>query len=296
MHSNVHRCAFKVPKNPKFQCPREAKYYDAVFRVWHCKHHDTLTKKRCQEFSAVYNMQCPELGTIVDPKSSKKYCTSHSADIAAKALEIEPESIEDEISMSDEDAIAPKDTPPSPDGGPNAIPVAEYAIVAKLEETMPFPKDENNAIPMVKPDAQAEKAEKAKPSELPTVEPYAQAAQGEKVKLSELPKPHVISLSKSLIGKEDITLRPVQINPRSATPEAIQLPKRVAASYVQCNICLEKHDASEMRGISGCQHQFRESCLRAILGSKNMRRYFCSNCAAWIAELCNKGLLATVSA
>lgn len=59
---------------------------------------------------------------------------------------------------------------------------------------------------------------------------------------------------------------------------------RIAAMYVQCNICLEEHEAIVMNSVPGCGHKYRGLCLIAALSRSDTRRYNCSGCRKWIAE------------
>ncbi|KAL5391427.1 hypothetical protein DPSP01_001295 [Paraphaeosphaeria sporulosa] len=58
--------------------------------------------------------------------------------------------------------------------------------------------------------------------------------------------------------------------------------EHIAALYKQCNICLESHDAADMKKIASCGHQYRESCLQDFPRRKGVRRYNCAGCRTWL--------------
>ncbi|KAF2441075.1 hypothetical protein P171DRAFT_498999 [Karstenula rhodostoma CBS 690.94] len=58
--------------------------------------------------------------------------------------------------------------------------------------------------------------------------------------------------------------------------------EHIAALYMQCNICLESHNATDMRNIESCGHQYKEACLQDFLRRKGVRKYNCTGCRAWL--------------
>jgi hypothetical protein len=67
--------------------------------------------------------------------------------------------------------------------------------------------------------------------------------------------------------------------------EPTQEGERIAAMYFLCNICLEKHNTSDMRSIEGCGHQYSEHCVAYALRTSGQRRYNCSSCQDWLAKM-----------
>ena len=59
---------------------------------------------------------------------------------------------------------------------------------------------------------------------------------------------------------------------------------RIAAIYVQCCVCLEKHGEYDMRQVESCKHRYRDLCLRKATKTEGLRRFNCSSCRVWMAE------------
>jgi hypothetical protein len=66
--------------------------------------------------------------------------------------------------------------------------------------------------------------------------------------------------------------------------QEVSTSNRIAAAYVQCCICLERHGEHHMREIVTCKHRYRNLCLRKATKTGRLRRFNCSSCRTWMEE------------
>ncbi|KAL5384810.1 hypothetical protein PMIN06_010177 [Paraphaeosphaeria minitans] len=78
--------------------------------------------------------------------------------------------------------------------------------------------------------------------------------------------------------------KPDQKSEQKSEQERVPVTQQehIVALYKQCNICLESHNAADMRKIAGCGHQYKEACLQDFLRRQGVRRYNCVGCRTWL--------------
>ena len=77
--SSIRRCAFKLPKNDRYQCQKAGDKYQLNIHRWYCRFHDRFAKDRCQTLieRAGKGAQCDQLGTL-DEQTGQRLCKWHS--------------------------------------------------------------------------------------------------------------------------------------------------------------------------------------------------------------------------
>ena len=76
---HIRRCAFKLPKNNKYQCQKPGDNYQPVLSLWYCRRHDRHAQDRCQVLVewAGKGVQCEKLGYL-DGVTGKRLCDLHN--------------------------------------------------------------------------------------------------------------------------------------------------------------------------------------------------------------------------
>lgn len=271
--SNV-ACVFHMPRNPKYKCPRTREMFDPLNKVWYCKVHDPHRENRCQAFRDFQGVQCTELATFVDEKTKKRYCKEHTPRCHVSIVPPAPSIGEVKEKFEKDDGTEINETLENVDA--NAYASDELTdrygtLVAQVHDQLSI-------------------AEQGSESEISL----------ESQKNSNLAKSF---LDMSFQGKPNLPVRPVET--KTEKSQRPQLPTRqislgsilssiddennadgrIASMYFLCNICLEKHSTSLMREVEGCGHQYIELCLQKALRVGNKRRYNCSICQTWIADV-----------
>lgn len=75
---SIRRCAFKLPKNNKYQCQKPGDNYQLRLSLWYCRRHDRHAQDRCQVLVewAGKGVQCEKLGHL-DGVTGKRLCDLH---------------------------------------------------------------------------------------------------------------------------------------------------------------------------------------------------------------------------
>jgi hypothetical protein len=75
----IRRCAFKLPRNDKYQCQKAGDRYQLNIELWYCRFHDRHAQNRCEVLVewAGKGAQCDQLGHL-DKDSGKKLCEWHA--------------------------------------------------------------------------------------------------------------------------------------------------------------------------------------------------------------------------
>lgn len=270
-----HHCSFKMPQNPRYKCPRAGNMDQMSGDVYCCAHHDKYAKDRCQAFSDFQDssMQCPEMHTMIDQDTGKKYCDKHEP-----SSEV-PEVVDWNVRMTEWLTSVASAEPLREDAnGFSKDAVNEVSLVVpepELESELERQSDtaiepELQTEPLTEPQTEPEhktQDTETSPSkhEIPSIELGTEQGQDQVLAIKVEPKPE-----------------PTQ----EQTPEQNIGPvvehEHIAALYMQCNICLESHNATDMSKIESCGHQYKESCLQEFLRRKGVRKYNCTACQAWL--------------
>jgi hypothetical protein len=74
----IRRCAFKLPKNNKYQCQKPGDKHQPRLSLWYCRRHDRHAQDRCQVLVewAGKDVQCEKLGHL-DGDTGKRLCDLH---------------------------------------------------------------------------------------------------------------------------------------------------------------------------------------------------------------------------
>lgn len=74
----VRRCAFKLPKNDKYQCQKAGDKYQLRLGLWYCRLHDRHAQDRCQVLVewAGKGAQCEKLGQLIG-ETGQRLCDLH---------------------------------------------------------------------------------------------------------------------------------------------------------------------------------------------------------------------------
>lgn len=212
-----HHCAYKMPRNPKYDCARAGTMHQEALGINYCTFHDGYAKDRCQTLVRYlgFGGQCSEIAVHIDKKRGKRLCAKHGT--SQKEEDWAEQHVEREIST---------------DGETKAVPPVDavISIAINAELTVGLEADSSTGMSASSP---------ASSNERPTT--------------------------------ADI-------------PISQEWHDRIAAMYMQCNICLEEHEATVMNSVPGCGHKYRGLCLSAALSRSDTRRYNCSGCRRWIAE------------
>lgn len=224
-----------------------------LFGAWYCSFHDRYAKQRCQAFFEFQGsgMQCPELGTVVDEETGRRYCEIHDpscvigfgVEEGVEEGEMGVEEMAEESVESDHTASPQKDFESDP-----------------FTECMHAPEDFRNAA--------QEQVQMDKDNLQPTDHEHAPPATND----ASTRAPTVLKKQQPRIGSDDA--------------DTMEHPRQhIAAMYVHCNVCLEEHDMSIMHRIDPCGHQFRTLCLETVLRKGSVRKYNCSSCRIWMEDI-----------
>ncbi|KAJ4344669.1 uncharacterized protein N0V89_012413 [Didymosphaeria variabile] len=248
-----------MPKNPQYECPRTGNMYQESGDVYYCSFHDRYAKDRCQAFFDFggCGMQCPELHTMINDETGRKYCDKHEP-----TSEI-PEVVNWTKRMTEwltEVAIAESSRK---DDVYVAETIADEAeAVARPEESAPKPQSESAS--------ESELEEEATDIDLRLQILSLYLSQVEVHTKPEQQQQHGHAVDQK--AKAESESQPEQQN------------EHIASLYFQCNICLENHNAADMNKIEACGHQYNESCLQDFLRRKGVRRYNCAGCRYWLQQ------------
>ncbi|KAF2624377.1 hypothetical protein BU25DRAFT_424157 [Macroventuria anomochaeta] len=343
----IRRCAFKLPKNNKYQCQKAGDKYQPKIKLWYCRFHDRHAQDRCPVpvTWAGRGAQCGQLGHL-DEESGKKLCERHAMkskgdgwpqmrDVPSTERQdsLKGKHVEHVDAQIDAESNAPSDIEDVPLGSElheQMVPPKDDCIQAemltddkhrlatlKLEEpTFIAPEEESGPTPTAIIDAHALDYDAflgALPKE--TLDKLTiRKTPGEPRDLGRPPRMRVDSLFPSPTStplKEDTAISSptatahaayrdvvqslgntrLQIVPPRRTPQAridflsaqdAQSPTHIAATYVQCCVCLEKHGEYNMRQVESCKHRYRDLCFRKAVKIGGLRRFNCSSCRAWM--------------
>jgi hypothetical protein len=254
-----HHCSFKMPHNPLYDCPRAGIMYQASGNAYYCSFHDKYAQDRCQAFFDFHGsgIQCPELHTMVDPDTGKKFCDKHEP-----SSEI-PEVADWTTRMTEWLTNVAIAEPPRVDKKDLSESSASEAKSGVLEP-------EKKREPSLQPEQELERKPESKSKH--------DIQDREATPSTHEPTTGEISPTQ---GEGDTpALKAVQKPEPESGPEL--QPEHIAALYLQCNICLENHNTADMNKIEGCGHQYKESCLQDFLRRKGVRKYNCTGCWSWL--------------
>ncbi|KAF2113142.1 hypothetical protein BDV96DRAFT_601904 [Lophiotrema nucula] len=245
--TNRHTCVFKMPRNPKYKCPGEAEMFDPLHALWYCKRHDPQIDKRCQVLIEFRGHQCTEMATSWDEKVGKRLCDRH----------VRFEEREGTGQVGGEEgwtvryAVEPICQP---------MPVKQE--LSRVEEFLGNFSDGLDEDPSMLDGLGVECSEPVEFAEVLYASSFAISNVPRDI-AHALPMPHQERvLDVAALGSG---LTRMRLTDRPAVSSATQESRHIAASYVQCNICLEKHDAATMHRLAGCNHQYSEDCLQNVL-------------------------------
>lgn len=252
-HNANHRCTFKLPKNSRYQCPKPGDMFQPHLNSWYCKFHDSFAKDRCQVFAKFEGagIQCTELATLRNARIGRNYCEKHDPSRAGESVE----------------------------GREKADGQEEQELVEAREK-----------IPLTQPSTRSTSPQPSLEDSVSSTTPSTYEPTHSEAILSTPSSPiapHFIvpEIEPSHDGAPPLKLRPPTFLNSIRNKVESDGQERIAALYLQCNVCLEKHNAADMHRIEPCGHQYLESCLRTVLGNGNIRRYNCSSCKAWMDKM-----------
>jgi hypothetical protein len=227
--------------------------------MYYCSFHDKYAQDRCQAFLDFQGsgMQCPELHSMVDWDTGRRFCDKHepSSDIPELAAwETRMAKWLTSVATTEPPRMDDKDFPGSISSeAKSGVPEPERHSASEPE---PEPEPERKLESESKHDTQDLEATPST-REPTTGGPNPKQGQDQTPALKTVPKPE-------------------------PKPEVQLQPEHIAALYLQCNICLDDHSAADMNKIEDCGHQYKESCLQDFLRRKGVRKYNCTGCWSWL--------------
>ncbi|KAF2645741.1 hypothetical protein P280DRAFT_532083 [Massarina eburnea CBS 473.64] len=296
------RCAFKMRKNPKYECAREGKMYQSHFGFWYCAFHDEQAKDRCQAFLRYQGsgMQCSMVGSHLDEAKGLKYCARHlPSRVVSKSGTLKNWGAPDNSTMDE------GKSPPSENITLNQKDRIDHPTLEGGKKEPSLDESVKDCVKMfsgvVISRSRNEKSEEAKEDE----EKRQRMQEGKnsihrrerrpRISLTEGILHRLISLETGIQSEKPNSNSPPNTSPRPGSSlsrmESFKAMKpeqerpHIATMYVQCNICLEKHASTAMSKIDPCGHLFREACLQQVLRRGNGRRYNCSSCRDWMVHM-----------
>jgi hypothetical protein len=257
----MRRCAFKVPKNERYQCQKAGDKHQLNIDLWYCSFHDLHAQDRCQVLVQWAGMgaQCEQLG-VLDEDSGVKLCELHR-------LKYEDET----------DALRDNNLKEFQDGAATVEERLEkvdslvrdlhlYPIKLEHEEYTTAPSSRTEVFSAIK--------------EHPIHTPFSNTPNTPKQPTHTLTTPTSHKRTSSFF----FPLR----TPFSSTLLPTPSPSRNAALYVQCCVCLEQHSEQTMSVVEPCGHRYRELCLRKVVTGGMRRKFNCRGCGAWMGGLVGK--------
>lgn len=307
-------CAFKMPQNPQYRCPRRGNMYQDSERGFYCSHHDYYAKNRCQAYFEFQGsgMRCPELYTMIDLLVGQRLCAKHDptstyshnrcqAIITTTSGEYQCPAIHTAIDersdmrYCDDHLPTPvvgrphsKSQPPSrhPSEDDTQVTVEPPEVTEWNEKMFRWLNDvaiaeHSHVIQSSDLGGAATPPEQTRNSAphdtMKAVAPRLPEAVPEFAASGATPEADKASLESRSGGP---TLQ--QGYGRVPEPGPEHPTERIAALYKQCNICLEKHNLIDMREVEPCGHEYKEACLRHLLRRRGARRFNCTSCAGWL--------------
>jgi len=235
----------------------------------YCSFHDGYAKDRCQALvrHLGHGSQCSELATSANKKSGRRLCEKHTPNERVDKWMTQLKGTAEEK-------------------------IHKVKIAVDLETENEF-YEEVIAESVVKPAAEWSPSIAAETT--PIVDDRKGCiAQSDNDDYMTLPQaesstnPIFPPLEPPISPTTSCKLTPVSTPGQATSLKAMVFEERqehIAAMYVQCNICLEKHAAAVMSSVPSCGHLYRGLCLDVALRKGDARRYNCSGCRAWIATL-----------
>lgn len=287
--SRRHHCSFKMPQNPQYGCPRAGIMYQVSGDVYYCSFHDRYAQDRCQAFFDFQGsgMQCLKLYTMVDQDTGRKYCDKHEPSSESPEVDTWTARM---IEWLTGVALA---EPPFEDG-------TDFfeSVSSKVEAVARDVEPEQEVKLVIHPELRSEIETK------PDIGPGTGLGITPKIVIEYFgagpPESDSLTGEAGTERSQDVTStsetkqtmeQPLEPEPKpKSTPQEEQeqslapepQPDHIAALYMQCNICLERHNATDMRQITSCGHQYKDSCLQDFLRRKGVRRYNCAGCRSWL--------------
>jgi hypothetical protein len=254
-----HHCSYKMLRNPKYTCARVGTKLQSATNTHYCTFHDQYTKDRCQELVRYMGTGacCDMIAVGVDKRSGRRVCRKYIRE------ELELDSGEKQAEV-----VEHLKSRTGAEGG-------ESVLVMESSSKGPDPSIAESDMD---PEATT-----------PPIELFASSNPALSFPPQSCPVPPTPPDSPPSSRRLPLPVAPLNGGKRSALAAVIvdepQIDDRIAAMYVQCNVCLEKHPAAVMRSVPGCGHQYRGLCVDSALRRGIMRRYNCSKCREWLMEL-----------
>ncbi|KAF2658332.1 hypothetical protein K491DRAFT_713718 [Lophiostoma macrostomum CBS 122681] len=305
-------CVFKMPRNPKYKCPRDGEMYDSIHTTWYCKVHDPHRDNRCQVFCKFQGIQRTELASVTDSKTHMRYCETHSPlrlvnETFSESTETcgccSNEDTQSDISSnSNKEASRSKTDVKRVDYEENVLP--ELVTSNEVETDKTTGEEECLNIELTE-EVKLPKVIALLPGPTRVLSPVIQRtfSPPQVDPLDDLHPVEVVSTP--LVRKESkrrakrVTL-PTEESPAKSSPlrsgrvltsisiilkDRSQGGDRIAPMYFLCNICLENHSTSDMCSIDECGHLYSEHCVASTLRTSGQRRYNCTGCQNWLAQM-----------
>jgi hypothetical protein len=255
-----HHCTYSLVRNPKYTCARVGTKLQSATNTHYCTFHDQYTKDRCQELVRYMGTGacCDMIAVGVDNRSGRRVCRKHSRE------EVELDSGEKQAGI-----VEDVKSGTGAEGGESVI-VMESSLKGPAPSIAESDIDPEATTPPIERFA-SNSALSSSPQCCPVTSPPTPPNSPPSSRHLPLP---VAPLNG---GKISVLAAVLVHEPRT--------DDRIAAMYVQCNVCLEKHAAAVMRSTPGCGHRYRELCVDIVLRRGIMRPYNCSKCREWMMGL-----------